>query len=63
MAIGYFLSQPTLRVAIVVRYKQNMLKTSINYFKMSKIYGSRHFKIIYRYFKHILYISHHYCNT
>jgi hypothetical protein len=25
---------------MVVRYIQNMLKTSINYFKMSKMYGS-----------------------
>jgi hypothetical protein len=42
MAIGYFLYQPKLRVAIVVRlrYIQNMLKTSINDFKMSKMYGS-----------------------
>jgi hypothetical protein len=40
MAIGYFLYQPKLHVAIVVRYIQNMLKTSINYFKMSKMYGS-----------------------
>jgi hypothetical protein len=40
MAIGYFLYQPKLRVAIVVRYIQNMSKTSINYFKMYKMYGS-----------------------
>jgi hypothetical protein len=30
MAIGYFLYQPKLRVAVVVRYIQNMLKTSIS---------------------------------
>jgi hypothetical protein len=40
MAIGHFLYQPKLRVAIVVRYIQNMLKIYINYFKMSKMYGS-----------------------
>jgi hypothetical protein len=40
MAIGHFLYQPKLRVAIVVRYMQNMLKASINYFKMSKMCGS-----------------------
>jgi hypothetical protein len=40
VAIGYFLYQPKLHVAIVVRYIQNMLKTTINYFKISKIYGS-----------------------
>jgi hypothetical protein len=40
MAIGYFLYKPKLRVVVVVRYIQNMLKTYINYFKMSKMYGS-----------------------
>jgi hypothetical protein len=38
MAIGHFLCQPKLRVAVVVRYIQIMLKTSINYFKKSKMY-------------------------
>jgi hypothetical protein len=40
MAIGHFSYQPKLRVAIVVRHIQIMLKTSINYFKMSTTYGS-----------------------
>jgi hypothetical protein len=36
MAIGHFSYQPKLRVAIVVRHKKNMLKISINYYRMSK---------------------------
>jgi hypothetical protein len=40
MAIGHVLYQPKLRDAIVVKYIQNMLKASINYFKISKMCGS-----------------------
>jgi hypothetical protein len=40
MAIGHFSYQPKLRVTIVIDMNKSMLKISINYFKMSKMYGS-----------------------
>jgi hypothetical protein len=40
MDIGHFSYQPKLRVVIVVRHKTKYVKILINYFKMSKTYGS-----------------------
>jgi hypothetical protein len=41
MALGHFSYQPKLRVAIVIRHKQKYVTNIyINYFKMSKMYGS-----------------------